>query len=160
MTDHGTFNPDSPQHASLQSETGGAIERAAISPPEEPTCGMCGLPISDSESGVRHFGFYTAHMERRCIQLLKMEIERLRHAADADDRKALWRVMDMVNEMWTAIPGCLLCDSGVGDKGCTKQCAYSRYAFANAILGMESRSAPPHPPTAAEPSPTDEGANQ
>lgn len=38
-------------------------------------CGNCGLPIADSETGLRHFGFYTAHRESRCVALLRAQID-------------------------------------------------------------------------------------
>lgn len=40
-------------------------------------CGMCGLPIKETETGVRQFGFYVAHQEYRCIELLQMKIAEL-----------------------------------------------------------------------------------
>jgi hypothetical protein len=43
-------------------------------------CGVCGLPIHPQESGIRHFGFYTAHSEQRCVSLLR---ERLAEAETA-----------------------------------------------------------------------------
>jgi prefoldin subunit 5 len=46
-------------------------------------CGHCGLPIQDGETGIRHFGFYTAHMESRCTDLLKSRINELE--ADAKE---------------------------------------------------------------------------
>jgi len=41
------------------------------------TCGVCGLPIHDSELDIRRFGFYNAHSEARCIELLKFKINDL-----------------------------------------------------------------------------------
>lgn len=38
-------------------------------------CGKCRLPIHGGETGLRHFGFYVAHSEYRCLQLLRLEIE-------------------------------------------------------------------------------------
>lgn len=43
-------------------------------------CGKCGLPIHKSEVGVRHMGFTQAHSEGRCIELLRMRIDKLRAA--------------------------------------------------------------------------------
>jgi len=43
--------------------------------PGEIKCGMCGLPIHPSESGVRHFGTFVAHSESRCIDLLRGRLE-------------------------------------------------------------------------------------
>jgi hypothetical protein len=40
-------------------------------------CGCCGRPIHHSESGIRHFGFYVAHSESRCRDILKAEIDQL-----------------------------------------------------------------------------------
>jgi hypothetical protein len=40
-------------------------------------CGVCGLPMHPLESGVRHFGFYVAHSEDRCISLLRGRIAEL-----------------------------------------------------------------------------------
>ncbi len=42
------------------------------------TCGVCGLPIHESETGLRYFGFYTGHSAPRCIQLLRLEIDKAR----------------------------------------------------------------------------------
>lgn len=39
-----------------------------------PDCGKCGLPIEEHEVGIRHFGFFTAHSEQRCRELLKAQI--------------------------------------------------------------------------------------
>lgn len=52
---------------------------AAQSPSMEPVCGHCRRPIHPSESR-RHFGFYVAHGDGRCVQLLQMEIDRLQTA--------------------------------------------------------------------------------
>jgi hypothetical protein len=40
-------------------------------------CGHCGREIHGSESGLRHFGFYVAHAESRCRDILKAEIDQL-----------------------------------------------------------------------------------
>jgi hypothetical protein len=48
-------------------------------PTKDQLCGHCQLPIHTSDSR-RHFGFYVAHTSERCVQLLQMEIERLRTA--------------------------------------------------------------------------------
>ena len=37
-------------------------------------CGKCRLPIHEAEVGLRHFGFFTAHSENRCIELLRLEM--------------------------------------------------------------------------------------
>lgn len=63
-------------------------------------CGKCGLPVDQSETGLRYFGTYTAHSEERCIWLLKdlaekaeAECERLRerleitHATDGNGNR-------------------------------------------------------------------------
>lgn len=49
----------------------------------ETICGKCGLPIHDSESGVRHFGTSQAHSENRCVELLKSRVSEL--TRDRDD---------------------------------------------------------------------------
>lgn len=41
-------------------------------------CGRCGIEIDLREAGIRYFGTFAAHEESRCIQLLRMEIDRLR----------------------------------------------------------------------------------
>ncbi len=65
---------------------------------EQMTCGKCFMPIHQSETGLRHFGNFTAHSENRCIQILtaeltrvteqlqgaREEIERLKAAVDHD----------------------------------------------------------------------------
>lgn len=48
----------------------------------------------------------------------------------SDLREALWRMVDMADGTWSAIPGCLFCD----DAGCTKACARSRLLYAKNIL--------------------------
>ena len=50
-------------------------------------CGVCGLPIHPSESGVRHFGFYTAHADYRCVELLKSRAETAEQALSASQKE-------------------------------------------------------------------------
>ena len=38
-------------------------------------CGVCGLPIHESETDIRHFGFYIAHSQNRCIYLLRAKVD-------------------------------------------------------------------------------------
>lgn len=45
---------------------------------EQVICGHCGLPIHKSESGIRHFGHFTAHSEARCLELLKADLSEAR----------------------------------------------------------------------------------
>jgi len=40
----------------------------------EQICGHCGLAIQESETGLRHFGHFTAHSEQRCLELLKAQL--------------------------------------------------------------------------------------
>lgn len=42
---------------------------------EEPICGKCGLPIHQSETGLRYFGHYIAHDENRCLELLRSQLQ-------------------------------------------------------------------------------------
>ena len=37
-------------------------------------CGKCRLPINPNEPGVRHYGFFVAHEESRCIYLLQQQL--------------------------------------------------------------------------------------
>lgn len=39
-------------------------------------CGQCGMEIHSGDA-VRYFGFWSAHMEWRCVELLKMRIAEL-----------------------------------------------------------------------------------
>jgi hypothetical protein len=55
------------------------MDRTDQLPSKDQLCGHCQLPIHPSDSR-RHFGFYVAHTSERCVQLLQMEIERLRTA--------------------------------------------------------------------------------
>ena len=50
-------------------------------------CGVCGLPIHEADAGLRYFGFYTAHSEARCVELLKLEIAGLRDSLSAAERE-------------------------------------------------------------------------
>jgi hypothetical protein len=50
-------------------------------------CGACGLSIHEAEAGLRYFGFYTAHSEARCVELLKLEIAGLRDSLSAAERE-------------------------------------------------------------------------
>lgn len=50
---------------------------ATVAPSEAAViCGKCARPIERGETGVRHFGFFTAHSENRCLELLLAEVER------------------------------------------------------------------------------------
>ena len=40
-------------------------------------CGKCRLPINPNEPGVRHYGFFVAHEESRCIYLLQQQLAEL-----------------------------------------------------------------------------------
>lgn len=62
--------------------------------PGEPRCGKCGLPIHPGESGVRHFGFFTAHSEGRCIELLKFDRDAAITAAVKAEREVCAKVAD------------------------------------------------------------------
>lgn len=61
-------------------------------------CGACGLPLNLNESGVRHFGFYAAHSEQRCISLLrdkadqaaKLLEERTRELEESREGESRW----------------------------------------------------------------------
>lgn len=52
----------------------------------EQICSHCHLPIHPSDGGLRHFGFYTAHQESRCLELLRMRITGL----EADAERYRW----------------------------------------------------------------------
>jgi len=47
-------------------------------------CGKCFFPIEKYET-MRHFRTSVAHPESRCIELLRMEIERLKKKVEAED---------------------------------------------------------------------------
>lgn len=50
-------------------------------------CGICRLPIHESETGIRHFGRYVAHSQYRCVELLRSLIADL--TRERDDLKSL-----------------------------------------------------------------------
>ncbi len=60
---------------------------------------MCGLPIAKGEIGLRHFGFFTAHSEHRCLQLLQMKIAKL----EAKNKLAL-NVVEAAGQLREAYP--------------------------------------------------------
>ncbi|HWF07023.1 MAG TPA: hypothetical protein VG297_01100, partial [Bryobacteraceae bacterium] len=41
---------------------------------QEEACGMCALPIHPAEAGIRHFGTFRAHSQKRCIALLRLKL--------------------------------------------------------------------------------------
>lgn len=49
----------------------------------ERTCGVCRLPIHESETGIRHFGTSIAHSARRCIDLLTERASQAERERDA-----------------------------------------------------------------------------
>ena len=51
----------------------------------EEMCGKCGLPIHPGETGLRHFGTFTAHSEDRCVWLLQDRIRQL--SGEIEDAK-------------------------------------------------------------------------
>ena len=60
-------------------------------------CGHCRKPIHKDETK-RHYGFYSAHLESRCRELLQMDIAALRAEVDKlehdvlEAESALWRI--------------------------------------------------------------------
>jgi hypothetical protein len=53
---------------------------------EQPFCGKCGLPIHRAETGLRHFGYYIAHDEDRCLELLHSQLQQAREERDTEVR--------------------------------------------------------------------------
>jgi hypothetical protein len=49
---------------------------AGIPGGEEMKCGICGLPIAENEHGLRYFGYFVAHSEHSCIDLLRARAEK------------------------------------------------------------------------------------
>lgn len=45
---------------------------------ENMICGKCGIEIHSSETGLRHYGHFTAHSEQRCVALLQEQLSTLR----------------------------------------------------------------------------------
>jgi len=45
-------------------------------------CKKCKQPIADGETGLRHYGWYTAHSEVRCIELLETRLRAAERKAD------------------------------------------------------------------------------
>ncbi len=69
---------------------------------ERKPCGVCGLPIHENEAGIRHFGFYVAHSEQRCVDLLRARLGIAETALDAMRKKyeaANWDA-DMYAKAW------------------------------------------------------------
>ena len=64
-----------------------------MSEDKERRCGVCGLPIQKNELGIRSFGFFIAHSDNRCIELLKAEIA-ARDAELARLREALHEIIE------------------------------------------------------------------
>jgi len=76
-------------------------------------CKKCKQPIADGETGLRHYGWYTAHSEVRCIELLETRLRAtekdLRQALDdanqdakrlVDDKMKLWeRTIELEREL-------------------------------------------------------------
>lgn len=60
-------------------------------------CGICGLPIHEAEAGIRSFGWFSAHSERRCVELLKAEIARLKRERDSSRQEHL-RTQSVLSE--------------------------------------------------------------
>ena len=58
-------------------------------------CGVCGLPIHESETGIRHFGFYIAHSQNRCIYLLRAKVDEEKKWADyrRDVLAKIWSII-------------------------------------------------------------------
>lgn len=64
----------------------------------ENICGHCRRPIDPSRSGLRHFGFFVAHREQECMNILEAEIAELR-ARLAEREKDAARVALLVRAL-------------------------------------------------------------
>ena len=53
--------------------------KPTMSDPGEYICGHCRRPIDPSRSGLRHFGFFIAHQEQECLDILEAEIAALKN---------------------------------------------------------------------------------
>jgi len=67
-------------------------------------CYCCRLPIHPNESGLRYMGFGVAHRSARCIELLWMEIDRLRAVENqAEKWRGIFKLTEECGEMLQVI---------------------------------------------------------